>query len=294
MKFKNIHFIINPASGKEEPILNYISQAFADSNINWDLSLTKKGHSAAELAKKLIDKTDLVIVYGGDGCVTEVATALHGSCTPMAILPGGTANVMAKELDIPQDSRDALELLKDGNHQIKNIDMGTVNGKPFLLRVNMGIMADMILTADRKLKETVGQMAYGVTAVKTIAAAEEVSYKMIIDGKTIEETGVSLTITNSGNIGVGDLSMQPGISVTDGLLDIILLKDTDLSSLLKVAGSTLLRQKTDALMHWRCKEVVISTKKAQQYIRDDCEETAKKLTIKMVPASIKILVPAEK
>ncbi|MDB4902242.1 MAG: YegS/Rv2252/BmrU family lipid kinase [Mucilaginibacter sp.] len=293
MKFHHIHFIINPASGNEEPILSYINRAFEKSSVNWDISVTKKDKSAGDIARTLIGKTDIVAVYGGDGCVTDVGSALHGTDMPIAIIPGGTANVMAKELGIPLKAIDALELLVSGITKLKAIDMGVVNGHPFMLRVNIGIMADMVLQADRALKDNIGQLAYGVTAIKTIAEAEAIKYQLEIDGKIIEETGVSLTVTNSGNIGIGDFTLQPGISITDGLLDIVLLKDNSFISILKVAGSTLLQNETDAVMHWQCKQVVIKMEEEQPFICDDGEQSAKNLTIKVVPASLKIAVPAE-
>jgi diacylglycerol kinase (ATP) len=290
MKFKHIHFIINPASGKEEPILTYINQVFDGSAIKWDVSVTQRHKNPGDIAKKLIGKTDLIVVYGGDGSVTDTARALHGTNTPMAIIPGGTANVMAKQLQIPLDTISALELIKS-HHKLKAVDMGLVNGHPFLLRVNLGIMADMILQADRGLKDTIGQLAYGYTTIKTLVNASPVKYRLKIDGEQIEETAVSLTITNSGNIGIAGLNMLPGISITDGLLDVILMGDNDLTSVLKIAGNTLLQNPTEALKHWRCKNIVIQTDAEQAFIRDDCEQKAKKLTIKVVPAAINILVP---
>ncbi|MFC0513807.1 diacylglycerol/lipid kinase family protein [Mucilaginibacter angelicae] len=294
MKFKHIHFIINPASGKEEPILSYINKVLDGTGIDWDICLTKRNTSAGSIAKDLIGKTELVAVYGGDGCVTEVAATLHGTNTPMAIIPGGTANVMAKELGIPQETVLALELLKGNAGQLKAIDMGLMNDKPFLLRVNLGIMADMVLQADRELKDNIGQLAYGITAIKTINDAEQVKYKLKIDDKVIEEEAVSLTVTNSGNIGIGDFTLQPGISITDGLLDVILLKDNSFMSILKVAGSALLQNKTDAVQHWQCREVVISMNVNQKFICDDFEQQAKKIKIKVMPASINILIPRNK
>jgi diacylglycerol kinase (ATP) len=291
MKFKHIHFIINPASGKEEPILSYINQVFDNSDINWDVTVTKRGISAGDIARTLIGKTDLIAVYGGDGCVTEVASALYETAMPMAIIPGGTANVMAKELAIPIDTKEAIQLLISEQVSFKTIDMGLMNDHPFLLRVNLGIMADMILETDRDLKDNIGQLAYGVTAIKTIANAEPIKYQLEIDGKFVEESGVSLTVTNSGNMGIGDFALQPGISITDGLLDVILLKDTNLVSLLKVAGSTLLQNETDAIRHWSCKQVTITTEQEQHFICDDYEETARVLNIKVAPAAIQILVP---
>jgi len=291
MKFKHIHFIINPASGKEEAILSYINQVFDNSGTEWDVTITKRGKGAGQIARTLIGKTDLIAVYGGDGCVTDVASALFRTEMLMAIIPGGTANVMAKELAIPIDTKAALELLVSNQVAAKTIDMGLVNDQPFVLRVNLGIMADMILQTDRSLKDNIGQLAYGVTAIKTIANAEPEKYRLEIDGELIEESGVSLTVTNSGNIGIGDFALQPGISITDGLLDVILLKDTNFTSLLKVAGSTLLQNETDAVKHWPCKQVVITTEEERHFICDDEEQAARVLTIKVAPAAIKILVP---
>lgn len=293
MKFKHIYFIINPASGKEEPILSYINQVFDNSGTDWDVAITKRGTSAGDIARTLTGKTDLIAVYGGDGCVTEVASVLCGTDIPMVIIPGGTANVMAKELGIPIDTEAALNWLKDGQIQVNTIDMGSMNGHPFLLRINLGIMADMILQTDRKLKDSIGQLAYGITAIKTITDAEPVIYTIEIDGTATQETSVSLTVTNSGNIGIGDFALQPGISITDGLLDVILLKDASFTSLLKTAGSTLLQNETDAIKHWQCKEVKISMDQEKTFICDDREETAKELSIKVVPASIKMIVPSE-
>jgi diacylglycerol kinase (ATP) len=293
MSFNHIHFIINPASGKQEPILSYINEVLADTDTDWDITVTKKDRTAGDIARKLAGQTDLVAVYGGDGSVTEVASALFRTGTPMAIIPGGTANVMAKELNIPVDTKAALQLLKTDQYQIKAIDMGLMNDHPFLLRINLGIMADMVLQADRKLKDNIGQLAYGVTAIKTIAEAEPADYNLQIDGENVNETGVSLTITNSGNMGVGDFALQPGISVTDGLLDVILLKDASILSLLKVAGSAFLQNETEAVMHRQCKQVTITLDREQKIICDDFEYLTKEIIIKVVPASVNILVPAK-
>lgn len=294
MKFRHIHFIINPASGKEEPILSYINKVFAGGHTDWDVSVTKKHKGAGKIARSLIGKTDLVVVYGGDGCVTDVAAALHGTSLPMAIIPGGTANVMAKELGVPLDTQQALELLKGGKHQLKAIDMGTVNDEPFLLRVNLGIMADMVTEADRKLKNKLGQLAYGVTALQTAVTADATQYELKIDGEKITAPGVALTITNAGNLGIGEFQLLPGISVTDGLLDVILMRDNRLLSVLKIGGSTLLQKDSATLQHWRCKKVTVTMQQKQSYICDDVARFAKKLKIEVIPGSIRLLVPKKK
>ena len=66
--------------------MSLINQALGGVGIEWDVSVTKKDKTAGEIARELIGRTDLVVVYGGGGCVTEVAAALHGSEMAMAII----------------------------------------------------------------------------------------------------------------------------------------------------------------------------------------------------------------
>jgi diacylglycerol kinase (ATP) len=294
MKFKNVHIIINPASGKQEPILSYLNKAFINLGINWEILVTQPpDNDAFCIAEKLVGKTDLIIVYGGDGSVCEVARALYGTNTPMAIIPGGTANVMSKELGISQDTVEAIELIIGNSHKIVAIDMGLANDVPFLLRINLGIMADMVLQANRELKDSFGQLAYGVSAIQTLVASQPVEYKLIIDEEEVIEDGVALTVTNAGSIGISDFSLLPDMRVDDGYLDVVLLNDADLFSVIRVAGSTLFQTRSDVLKHWRCKEVSIMMKRASKYIADDTEKQDKEIHIKVIPKAIKILVPKQ-
>ena len=140
----------------------------------------------------MLGDADLIAVYGGDGSVTEAASALIGSETPLAIIPGGTANVLSKELNIPQDTETALIMIRDGRFELKTIDTGLVNDLTFLLRVNMGIMAEMITETDPDLKDKIGQLAYGVATRKSIHKAEPLGYQLNIGGKPIEVTCVAM------------------------------------------------------------------------------------------------------
>lgn len=291
MQFNNIHIIVNPAAGKEEPILSYLNTGLIITGIRWDVTVTTPYNEAYDIAMGLVGKTDLIVVYGGDGSVSDVARALYGKQTPMAIIPGGTANVMSKELGIPQDAVEAIELLASGKLKLMKMDMGLANGRPFLLRVNLGILADMILHADRELKDSYGQLAYGITAIQTVAAAEPMYFRMLIDGQPITEAGVTLTITNAGNIGISDFTFLPDIRTSDGYLDVILMNNTDMLSLIRVAGATLFQTESEVLKHWRCKEMVVMLNKRFKYICDDSECEADTITIKVIPQALKILVP---
>lgn len=290
MQFDNIHIIVNPAAGKEEPVLSYINTVLLATGINWQVSVSTPRNTAFDIARSLIGKTQLIVVYGGDGSIAEVARALYGCDTPMAIIPGGTANVMSKELGIPQAALDAIRLIAYGPTKVVAIDIGMANDTPFLLRVNLGIMADMIIQADPALKHTLGQLAYGISALQTLAQSEPVTFRIIVDGEEFTETGVALTATNAGSIGIGDFSFLPDINVTDGYLDVILMNNTDILSLLRVAGTMLFQTGSDVLKHWRCKQISIIPDKPMPYICDDTEQIASQINISIMPKALKVLV----
>jgi diacylglycerol kinase (ATP) len=290
MQFKNIHIIVNPVSGAERPILSYLNTVLLGTGIYWDITVSTPFREAFDIARGLIGKTDLVVVYGGDGSIAEVARALYSSDTPMAIIPGGTANVMSKELGIPQDAVDAIKLIAGGNTKIIDIDMAIANDTPFLLRVNLGIMADMILQTNRELKQSFGQLAYGISAIQTIVQSEPMQFKLLIDGQEFNEEGVALTITNAGNIGISDFTFLPDINVTDGYLDVILMNNTDLSSLLRVAGTMLFQTESEVLKHWRCKQATVTMQQPTPYVCDDSEQLAHHIDMQIMPAALKVLV----
>ncbi len=290
--FKKIHFIINPASGQDEPILTYINDVFRKSDIEWEVLVTKTKQDAENFAKKFQEDSDLIAVYGGDGTVMEVAEALFGKPTPMAIIPGGTANVMAKELGLPATSLEALKLIREGGI-IKPIDMGLINDSRFLIRINVGILADIVKDTNRSSKRKFGQLAYVVNIFKNFIFNEnKVHYDLVIDGRKIKTAGVALVIANSGNVGIPGLSFLPDISVSDGLLDVILIRNSDIGSLMKLAGGTLLQTKIPGILkRWKGKEISLKVKGKQSVIKDDITFKEKDFEIKVMPSAINILVP---
>ncbi len=278
-------------AGSEEPVLSYINKVLCGTQINWEISVTKKNRSAFDIAGSVSPETDLVAVYGGDGSVSDTARALYGKNIPMAIIPGGTANVMAKELKVPLDTLEAITLLANGRNKVVKIDMGMANTTPFMLRINLGIMADMIVQADPDLKRKLGQLAYGVSGFSSLVNAEPVNLRMVIDGEKISEPAVALTVTNAASLGISSFSLLPGISLDDGLLDVILMPDNDVLSVLRIAGSTLVQSDSEMLKHWKCKTIDIRADAYFSFICDDTVKRAKRLRIKVIPKSLHIVVP---
>jgi diacylglycerol kinase family enzyme len=124
---QRIHVVINPAAGKDEPILNTINDVFNQRDIDWSISVTRKFGDATEFARQAVeDGYDIVAGYGGDGTQHEIANGILGTKALMGVLPGGTGNGFANEMGTPSKLRPALELLC-GDHKIRHVDVVQVN-----------------------------------------------------------------------------------------------------------------------------------------------------------------------
>lgn len=135
-----VQIIINPASGMGHPVLRTLNKAFGN-DVEWDVSVTHKRGDAHRFAEAAVAAgADIIAVYGGDGTVTEVANVLAGGDVPLAILPGGTGNAVARMLGIPMELEQSAALLRQ-NHQLRTIDLGHINKHTFMLRADIGFMA---------------------------------------------------------------------------------------------------------------------------------------------------------
>jgi diacylglycerol kinase (ATP) len=293
--FKKVRFIINPAAGQKEPILNYINDLFYKTDTVWDVVITQKIGDATELAHQAIkDHVDIIAVYGGDGTVGEVAQALCGHTTPLAILPGGTANVMAKELQIPTNTIEALHLLKKKHSNFKTIDMAKCNDQFFLLRIEFGVTADIVKNTNRRLKDTLGQLAYSISALKHLHEKNytNITYNLVLDDKKITVDGAALIITNAGNFGIPGITLSQKIDVTDGKLDVILIEQASIPSFFSLIKHAFFQTKDKKIFqHWQAKKILIKSNNKQAVLCDDIAMKAQNMNIEIIPKAVRILVP---
>ena len=103
---------------------------------------------------------------GGDGTINEVVNGLAKSETALAVLPGGTANVWAKEARVPKDPAKAMRVVLDG--EPRRVDLGVANGRYFLLMAGVGLDAAIIPRVNPWLKRRAGALAYILAGVPTM------------------------------------------------------------------------------------------------------------------------------
>jgi diacylglycerol kinase family enzyme len=132
-----------------------------------------RGH-ATELSREAArEGYDVVVAFGGDGTVNEAANGLAGSNTPLCCLPGGRANVYCRMLGIPTDVVDATEhlLLMADDWRVRQVDIGSLNGRRFLFSAGAGLDASVVECVDAhpRLKARYGEWYYTWTGVRTFA-----------------------------------------------------------------------------------------------------------------------------
>lgn len=294
VKPKRVHAIVNPAAGRPLPILAILNSVFKQYDVDWELFITKDAGDARRFALSSAGaRVDVVIACGGDGTVMEVADGLVGSGIPMAILPAGTANVMAMELGIPLDLTLAAGLIGSGMNIVREIDMATINHHRFLLRVGIGAEAQITTGTDRETKNRLGNLAYVLSAISALTNPQVSWFKMDLDGLHVEVEGITCMIANSGNVGIPGVKIVPDIYVDDGLLDIVVVRRGDLPSLLAVATAAVLEstQAPEPLLHWQVREANISIEPAMPIIADGEELDHGLIQASILPKAIKILCP---
>jgi YegS/Rv2252/BmrU family lipid kinase len=160
---------------------------------------------------------EIVFVWGGDGMVQRCVDAMAGSDAALAIVPAGTANLFASNLEIPKDIRAAVAVGLEGHR--RRLDVGQINGERFVVMAGAGLDALMIRDADGPLKKRLGRAAYIFTGAKNVSL-RPVRTRVRIDGdKWFDGDASCVLVANVGQV-LGKVSAFPDARPDDGLLDI--------------------------------------------------------------------------
>jgi diacylglycerol kinase family enzyme len=217
-----------------------------------------------------------VAVFGGDGTVMEVAQGVLGSPVPLAILPGGSANLMAVELGIPKDLEKAAGVVADLESPTRQVDVCLLGEKTFLLRVGMGFSARKVEDADRDLKDRYGVMAYSIASVKALKDSKSAHYRLRLDDEPVEADGVSCQIDNAGNMGIQGVKFYKEILVDDGLMDVIVIG---------------LHRGKRVIQHWQARQIEIETDPPQPVQVDGEMTGVTPVSARIMPGALNVLVP---
>lgn len=196
-----------------------------------------KSKKAPKQAAKLLRKgVDQVFVWGGDGMAQRCIDALAGTGVTIAIVPAGTANLLATNLGIPKDIAGAVEAGLHGD--VRRIDVATMNGERFAVMAGAGFDAHMIADADGGLKDRLGRAAYLWTGTKSIRA-EPFQARIRVDGSPWYRGPASCIL--AGNVGslFGGVRVFADAEPDDGLLDLAVITADGVAQWAGTVGRTI-------------------------------------------------------
>ena len=187
----------------------------------------QKGHAESLARSAIKESPSLVIAAGGDGTFNEVVNGIAGTEIPMAILPLGTTNVLAKELGLPEDVEGAMEVAV--SYIPKTVSVGkigiTLNSslvtRYFILMAGIGFDGEAVFRINETLKKNSGKGTYIFSGFKTLLTFNPGRLVLDIDGKTC--AGYSVIISKVAKYG-GNLKITPDARLTDPFFYVCLFK----------------------------------------------------------------------
>lgn len=218
MQFTRVLLIVNPASRRGAKLRDKATAAFKKAEVAFDVMLTESPGHGARLAAAHGPAYDAVFTLGGDGTAIEVIGALAHVGPPVGILPGGTANVVARTLGTPARISKAVEALLKGDEA--RIDLGVLQtGHRFAIGMGVGLDATMIENAPGPLKRRMGFFAYVVGALRAFARLEKFTVSLTVDGETKIMRASAVLVANFGAVMNNLIAFGDGIQRDDGVLN---------------------------------------------------------------------------
>lgn len=265
-QIQRVFIVLNPEAGRADPeivrqaferVCTQPEQRFAIHHLQPDDDLKHI------IAAALTEGCDCVVAAGGDGTVSAVANALVDQDLPLAILPIGTANVLARELAIPLDL-DAACALVMGQHGLRRLDAMELGDRLAILQIGIGLGSLMIRDTSTRAKKLLGRAAYLGTAVARLVGYEPRVFTVTVDGVRHRRHALHLVVANGGVMGQPPFRWGPDIDPSDGRIDVAVLQAHTVLDLLALAWKMLRgrhRQSRRAHYYQASETIAISTNK---------------------------------
>jgi diacylglycerol kinase (ATP) len=244
------------------------------------------------------EQVDLVIGAGGDGTIRYVADGLAHSGIPLGLVPAGTGNLLARNLDLPLEEVDAIEVALDRHLRVVDLVRITVDDRPpehFAVMAGIGVDAMMMDETDEDLKDNVGSAAYFVAAGKALGRLPVRMTVQLDNNRPVRRHAMLCVIGNVGRLR-GNLTLIPGASPDDGLLDLYIASPRRFRHWVKLALRLITRRakKDDQVDQYMGKRVRIIIDGKDNYQLDgDVVGESTTLFAEIQPGALAICVPAQ-
>ena len=271
--------------------------AFEAGRPSWpkiEVRLTKGPAHATALAREAVEEeAAFVLAAGGDGTVNEVATGLLGSGVPLGIVPVGSGNGLARALRLPLRPDKALAALESGI--ARRMDVGQINGKPFLNVAGVGFDAFVgwaFHKAGRKGGRR-GILTYVRMSLRLLSLYEAPSVSLELPGERIDARPFVMAFANGPQYGAGAV-VNPGAKLNDGRMEVVIFEDAPFYQTLAAAPRLFLGGIERGRRYRRIamERAVLTARRPVEHHRDgEPEPEAARLEVSLLPKSLRVLVP---
>jgi diacylglycerol kinase family enzyme len=287
--------VVNPTKLKDaDAFRESVRRAMKDHG--WDeplwLETTPEDPGRGQAESAVSAGAELVLACGGDGTVTACAEGIAGTGVPLAIIPLGTGNLLARNVGLPAGREDALAVALGGVQQ--PVDAGRVNGTLFVVMAGLGLDARMLDGASEPLKRRLGWLAYAISAVRHLGD-RPMHVTVQADGGRPRRLRANAVIV--GNVGWlrGGLPLLPDARPDDGRLDAVVLIARGLTGWLAAAASIALRRPAGGgIYRVQFTELRVTLDRAEQWELDgEVVGSTRELTVTAQPAALLLRMPPE-
>jgi diacylglycerol kinase family enzyme len=263
---------------------------------------------AADIALAESLDAPVIVVVGGDGTVRQAAEtlALANAPTPLAIVPGGTGNVLAGTLGI-HGVKPAITAFKAG--ATRSLDLGRARWWPatggaaratshegtFVVACGMGLDARIMAAAEHEWKRRMRFGAYVGAAMRELVRLESADFRIVADGEPFEVTGYLVLVANAGDIVPGRIGPRQRIDPTDGRLDLIVLGGSGPIDAAHSAAELMLRigEQQGRVVRRLVSQVDIVADPVQPIETDGDHHPAAHLEASVLPGALTVIVPPD-
>lgn len=224
--------ILNPNSGATGPDVRRLMQLFQQYEKKSLFNITTDEDSLRSIVEQsLSDGCEEIYLWGGDGSINHALPPLVGHSCQLGILPGGSANILTRELEIPLDPYTALEGYLSEKRKEKRVDVGESDGRYFVMRAEVGLHAQVILETDSELKDKWGWFAYWVEGVSRYSEPETFKTRIMIDGVSKEyDDMVTCFISNARSLNFAGRALDDVSQLQQGCMWLIVVRHSDVAT----------------------------------------------------------------
>jgi YegS/Rv2252/BmrU family lipid kinase len=216
---KRFAIIVNPIAGKGRTIkhLPLLKEITDRTNAIFDYYLTGYPKHATIIAKSIFRKYDAIVAFGGDGTVNEVVGGIVGETIPFGVIPDGTGNDFARNLNINRKLDKSVQVLID--FKTKLMDVGTVGSEIFVNGVGIGFDG-LVNYFNQKIEKLKGSLSYLYAIFFSLLKWKSVQINIEVDGEFVSNVPSFLVAIGNGISCGGGLKLHPKASIHDSILDI--------------------------------------------------------------------------